>query len=61
VIVLEGPAGTWVLRDLQGRAVLQGKRSTEPSQIDLSALAAGTYLLTLDADGQRQTYRVVKR
>ena len=61
VIVLEGPAGTWVLRDLQGRAVLQGKRSAAPSQIDLSALAAGTYLLTLDADGQRQTYRVVKR
>ncbi len=61
VIVLEGPAGTWVLRDLQGRAVLQGKRSAAPSQIDLGALAAGTYLLTLDADGQRQTYRVVKR
>jgi predicted extracellular nuclease len=61
VLVLDGPAGAWVLRDLQGRAVMQGRRNAGSSQIDLSALAAGTYLLTLDAEGRRQTYRVVKR
>jgi hypothetical protein len=59
--VLDGPAGAWVLRDLHGRAVMQGRRNAGSSQIDLSALAAGTYLLTLDAEGRRQTYRVVKR
>jgi hypothetical protein len=40
---------------------MQGRRNAGSSQIDLSALAAGTYLLTLDAEGRRQTYRVVKR
>lgn len=61
VIVVEGPAGTWVLSDLTGRAVLRGRRSAAPTEVDLSGLSAGTYVLTLDSEGRRLTYRVVKQ
>jgi hypothetical protein len=58
---LDGPAGTWVLRDLQGRQIMQGRRDQGPSQVDLSPLASGAYLLTMDSGGLRTTYRVVKQ
>ena len=58
---LDGPAGTWVLRDLQGRPIMQGRWDQGPSQVDLSSLASGVYLLTMDSGGLRTTYRVVKQ
>jgi hypothetical protein len=61
LLQFDGPAGTWVLRDLQGRLIMQGRRDRGPSQVDLSPLASGAYLLTMDSGGLRTTYRVVKQ
>ena len=61
LLQLDGPAGTWVLRDLQGRQIMQGRRDEGPGQVDLSELASGAYLLTMDSGGLRTTYRVVKQ
>jgi len=40
---------------------MQGSRDQGPSQVDLSPLASGAYLLTMDSGGLRTTYRVVKQ
>lgn len=60
VLVLEGPAGAWILRDLNGRVLRQGTHTEGRTELRMDDLASGTYLLSLDAAGSQRTYRVVK-
>ncbi len=50
----------YLLSDLQGRRVLQGRAVAGTRWIPLSNQPAGTYILSVDACGFRQTVRVLK-
>ena len=52
--------GALVLTDLQGRTIVPGRLATaQLQQFDVSALAAGTYLLVWNTPAQRSVTRVV--
>jgi hypothetical protein len=64
-IDIEGHAGTWQweLRDLAGKRVMAqgpGAQAGRSIVLDLSGLSAGSYLLVVEADGQRAQQRIVK-
>jgi hypothetical protein len=49
------------VRDLTGRVVLeQPMARTAHFAVDVSSMASGTYLFTIEADGLRRSVRVVK-
>lgn len=64
-IDIDGTAATWQweLRDLAGRRVMgqgSGAQAGRSYVLDLSGLSAGSYLLVVEADGQRAQQRIVK-
>ena len=48
------------LYNLLGQRVLDTKVQATASQVDISSLSAGTYLMKVTADGQTGTYKVLK-
>ena len=52
--------GFFQLYNMSGNKVFDGNFSAGMLLVDLSPYPAGTYLLYLSADGQRDTWRVVK-
>lgn len=60
-INLPNAEGNWSIgvSTLDGRQVFESKEITTRSTIDLSAFSKGIYLMTLEYQGESQTYRVV--
>lgn len=60
-LVLDGSAAVYTLLDLQGRTVLHGRHAEGRSELDLSGIAAGNYLLRVEHAMGATTYRVSKQ
>ena len=60
-LVLDGSASVYTLLDLQGRTVLHGRHAEGRSELDLSGIAAGNYLLRVEHAMGATTYRVSKQ
>lgn len=52
-------ACSWVLHDMQGRTVLAGTGLAPQLRIHLGPVQAGTYLLSVEAEGRSATQRIV--
>ena len=58
----DGDRAVWRLYSLQGTLLLQAEAAAGvPTDLDLSALPAGTYVLHLSVDGTTTEYKVIKR
>ena len=55
-----GATGHLTLTDLLGRTVLQQSQTGEVTELNVSELQAGTYLLTLQAEGQQTQVRKIQ-
>lgn len=60
-LVLDGSAAVYTLLDLQGRTVLHGRHEEGRSELDLSGIASGNYLLRVEHALGATTYRVSKQ
>jgi|GEM_PF-6285340 len=49
----------WILRDIQGKAVINGHFSTAESTLDLNQLQSGVYLLEINRNNQKAVRKVV--
>ncbi|MBO4488339.1 MAG: T9SS type A sorting domain-containing protein [Bacteroidales bacterium] len=52
--------GYYQILNMSGQTVKQGSFESAAALIDFSAFPTGTYMLYLSADGQRDTWKVVK-
>ena len=58
----DGDRAVWRLYSLQGTLLLQAEAAAGvPTDLDLSALPAGTYVLHLSVDGTTTEYKVIKK
>ena len=58
----DGDRAVWRLYSLQGTLLIQAEAvGGVPTDLDLSALPAGTYVLHLSVDGTTTEYKVIKR
>jgi N-acetylneuraminic acid mutarotase len=55
------PGSTYIISDIYGRSVLQGKLTGEKTEIDISALSAGTYILKMGDNNNQITNKFLKK
>ena len=53
--------GEYYLFDMQGKMIQHHKMSVESFQIDMSAYAAGNYIMRIVLDGESSTWKVIKK
>ncbi len=56
-----GQSATYVIRDLTGKTVTQGKlNSTASTIVNTSGITAGVYVITVNSDGQQVSQKIIK-
>lgn len=53
---------SYILYDIQGRAVAKGRATQSKTQIEMQSLATGTYLLKVNQNNQElKTFKIIKK